>query len=268
MTYTSHNNTQTIYKIYKYAYDKGVNVALNEAEESKRYKSFKKEVEKAIFEQIVYILTEKNYFDTFMLVVQKSESFLETQIKSILAYVALDKMVDFKSFLTWAGERGGQAFVDKMEVQATFGLTNKNVIKYFDDYSKLLISSVDDYTKRWLAKEIQAGLKEGLSPSQIQDAITKKARDFSKIRAERIVLTETATAMVTVEVESMVRSGINEYIWRTSLDERVCPICGPLEGQQFKVRTGRKPPGHVSCRCYLEEVIPQNWISANIWLGA
>lgn len=274
MIYSQSSITQTVNKIYKYAYDKGVNAALLAAEDSKTYKKFQKDLEKAIFQQIVFILREKNYFDTLMVLVGKSESFLETQIKSLLAYVALDKIVDFKSFLVWAGERGGQSFLDKAEISGVFGLKNQQVINYFDDYSKLLISSVDDYTKRWLAKQIQDGLKEGLTPFEIQQKITRLGREFSAIRAERITLTETARAMTTVEIEAASRAGVTEIIWQTSQDERVCPICGPMEGKQARIGgffAGGydQPPAHVSCRCYIKEVLPRNYEKpANIWLGA
>ena len=37
--------------------------------------------------------------------------------------------------------------------------------------------------------------------------------------------------------------------WQTSGDERVCPICGPLAGQEFRSGEGPAPPLHVNCRC-------------------
>jgi len=48
--------------------------------------------------------------------------------------------------------------------------------------------------------------------------------------------------------------------WFTVLDDRVCPICEPLHGvtirfnDSFSSRgfVGLSPPGHVSCRCFLE----------------
>jgi hypothetical protein len=38
-------------------------------------------------------------------------------------------------------------------------------------------------------------------------------------------------------------------IWRTSGDERVCPICGPLAGLEYQVGEGPLPPLHGNCRC-------------------
>lgn len=45
-----------------------------------------------------------------------------------------------------------------------------------------------------------------------------------------------------------------EQVWRTSGDERVCPICGPLNGKRksegWSGVTG-PPPAHVNCRCWV-----------------
>ncbi len=37
--------------------------------------------------------------------------------------------------------------------------------------------------------------------------------------------------------------------WRTTADERVCPICGPLAGLEFEADIGPQPPLHHNCRC-------------------
>jgi hypothetical protein len=45
------------------------------------------------------------------------------------------------------------------------------------------------------------------------------------------------------------RVGVRKLEWMTMEDERVCPICGPLDGKVFD--TGRFPsqPAHPNCRC-------------------
>jgi SPP1 gp7 family putative phage head morphogenesis protein len=258
--------------IYKYAYDSGVNAALTTVEESKTYKKFKKTLEKALFKQIVFVVKENNYMDTLVMLA-KGESPLENQIKAYLSYVLLEDEVDFPEYLVWAGTQGGQAAYDKLVIYAVFVLQNKNFIAYFNDYSNLLIKSVDDYTKRWIADKIQDGKNSGLSVYEIVDTIVSDGRDISRIRAERIVLTETSKAMATVELEAAKRAGIKDIKWRTSQDERVCPICGPLEGVVTQIGkpfsgTIYHTPAHVSCRCYMDEIQPTNWLPpTKVWLG-
>lgn len=41
-------------------------------------------------------------------------------------------------------------------------------------------------------------------------------------------------------------------VWRTSGDERVCPVCGPLAGLEYEAGAGPLPPLHGNCRCVRE----------------
>lgn len=38
-------------------------------------------------------------------------------------------------------------------------------------------------------------------------------------------------------------------VWRTAADERVCPVCGPLDGGEWPADAGPQPPAHPNCRC-------------------
>ncbi len=40
--------------------------------------------------------------------------------------------------------------------------------------------------------------------------------------------------------------------WRTAVDERVCPACGPLDGRVWPEHEGPMPPLHEHCRCARE----------------
>jgi SPP1 gp7 family putative phage head morphogenesis protein len=44
-------------------------------------------------------------------------------------------------------------------------------------------------------------------------------------------------------------AGIEEVMWVTAGDERVCEECRPLDGQVF--RLDQVPPKHWGCRCIL-----------------
>jgi hypothetical protein len=43
---------------------------------------------------------------------------------------------------------------------------------------------------------------------------------------------------------------VNYEIFWTRYDERVCPVCGPLHGQEFREGQGPHPPLHAHCRCW------------------
>lgn len=265
----------TPFQIYKIARQQGINVGLERVERSPKYKEFKKNIREGIENQIMVLVNNSNLVDTLTMLA-KADNPLLSQVGLFMAYAAVEN--DWKNiipaYLVWAGEQGGQNFLDKVEIDAVFGLQNKKFISYFNDRSKLVIKSVDNTTKKWIAEIIQESKQSGLSTSQIIDKMVTEIPGFTKIRAERIALTETANAMSLVEIESAKKMGFTEMIWRTSRDERVCPICGPLEGRRKKfdeVFDGiyNRPPAHVSCRCDLEEVIPDTWQKpTSIWLGA
>jgi hypothetical protein len=42
---------------------------------------------------------------------------------------------------------------------------------------------------------------------------------------------------------------VYEVFW-TRFDERVCPVCGPLHGREYRQGQGPHPPLHGNCRCY------------------
>lgn len=79
---------------------------------------------------------------------------------------------------------------------------------------------------------------------------------FGEVRAQRIAVTETTRAFA--EGQKLVRDQLQrgglrlERVWRTSMDERVCPICGAVadkrESDGWDGLSG--PPAHVNCRCW------------------
>jgi SPP1 gp7 family putative phage head morphogenesis protein len=263
---------RTINRIEKAVYKKGINVALYNAEHSKTYILFQQDLQRALFAEIKTV-ADVETIDGFLLLTKGANPSLELAIGVAIGIKLLKDNIDLGAFLVWAGTQGGQSAMDKANIEGTFLLKNQELINYFDDYSKLIINSVDDYTKRWIAGKIQQGKDQMLSPKEIAQTLIDEGKAISKIRAERIVLTETAKAMTLVENEANKKYGIEEIVWRTSLDERTCPICLPLEGEKitigklFSVGT-EGPPAHVSCRCFTESIIPQSWEAPSyIWTG-
>jgi len=254
---------KTRLRIEKAVYDNGINAALYHVENSKWYKAFRTEVKEAILSQIKEVITKKNV-ENFMLFVKVKNANINliTQITTIMTRIA--DLLGMTDYLIRAGREGGQAFFDKNGIEGSFVLKNEKVIEYFKDHSNLLIESVDTTTKEWLASKLQEGKDLLMTPQEIVDFIMQESDVFTEVRAEMIVLTETANAMMVTELATAEEYGIKEIIWRTSIDDRVCPICLPLEGS--KTTIGKSfpdgyfhPPAHPNCRCFIEEVIPKDW---------
>ena len=75
---------------------------------------------------------------------------------------------------------------------------------------------------------------------------------FGPSRAELIASTETTQAFQ--EGNELLWVSLGALVvgkeWRTQNDERVCPICGPLDGKIIPLTSDEKPPAHPRCRCY------------------
>lgn len=52
-----------------------------------------------------------------------------------------------------------------------------------------------------------------------------------------------------VEVDASTVHPVAWTRWFTVEDERVCPECGPLDGEVWPEGDGPSPPLHVNCRC-------------------
>ena len=87
-------------------------------------------------------------------------------------------------------------------------------------------------------------------------------RAFGAGRSETISATETTRAAT--EGEESVLADLRKQgaaitsLWRTSEDERVCPICRPLDGEDqhlWSQKFSMGPPAHPRCRCWLEHHI-------------
>lgn len=266
--------------VQKVIYENRVNVALEQAEEDPVTVKFRKDLAGGFEIQIDTVAKEGTIEDLLVFVKARKNPSLIMEVAQLLAQKSVANYVDFEVWLIWAGTQGGQAALDKLEVDGIFRLTNPGLTDFFADYSNLLIEDLDEYSSEWLSSQIVQGKERGLTPQEIANGIADQSDQFSQMRAERVVMTELAHAMTTVELETARRLEIEEKIWRTSQDELVCPICLPLDGRRIninkrfravtpknKVSLVQGPPAHPNCRCFIEEVIPKAWEIDDVWLG-
>jgi len=80
---------------------------------------------------------------------------------------------------------------------------------------------------------------------------------FGPVRAQMIAVTETTRAYSQASnlyQQLLAETGFETVrVWRTRHDERVCPVCGPLEGvteNAWPPNLQSGPPAHVNCRCW------------------
>ena len=118
-----------------------------------------------------------------------------------------------------------------------------------------LVRNITDNTRKQLQNALQTYLDTpGMTLEEVEALI---APAFSQARAERIAVTEITRA------NAASANGLQEHyrekhgltyrrIWQTHEDDRVCPICRPLDGKDEREWSDRfpgGPPAHPNCRC-------------------
>ena len=117
----------------------------------------------------------------------------------------------------------------------------------------------------------------GVTPKRARDMALRDAARRHRSRAYTVARTELATAyntgahQATKEAQERGYLGRMVKVWSTADDERVCKICGPMEGKEAEMddnfqgirgswSTRLHPPAHPGCRCavlYVEKEPPE-----------
>jgi hypothetical protein len=177
----------------------------------------------------------------------------------------------FSDFLILVFNMGGQDFLNKHNIPATFELTNPEVIDSVKATGKLVLSGVDDTTASWVADQIIQGRADGLSNADIASNIRDAVPDTYDGRAERIVRTETSRMVGHSENLTATNNGASHKEWVTVSDGGVCSICQGNEdagtiGLDSAFPSGdQQEPAHPNCRCLVEYHFTP--FMGSIWAG-
>jgi SPP1 gp7 family putative phage head morphogenesis protein len=120
-------------------------------------------------------------------------------------------------------------------------------------YSFDLVQGINRTSQGRLQTAVSDWFRE---PTTIRDLQNELAPTFGKQRAKLIAQTETTRAAHEGAVAGYEQSGVVAGLqWQTSADERVCPVCGPLQGTNLPMRGGSTPPAHPGCRCWTIPIV-------------
>ena len=105
-----------------------------------------------------------------------------------------------------------------------------------------------------LSRHLANGLAQGLGPTEIARNMRKSIGTLTKTRAEVIARTEVIAAHAEGQLDGFEMLGVEEVgilaEWSTAGDDRVCPLCGELEGAVMTIKEARGLiPRHPNCRC-------------------
>ena len=136
-----------------------------------------------------------------------------------------------------------------------YTLVNKDARRWAETYSYELVSGIDETTQAHLRQSIKQWMDNGLPLRSLKRELVPI---FGRDRAELIATTEVTRAYAEGNRFAYAASGVvEEILWRTATDERVCPVCGPLADKYAPLKTGFPgvkggfPPAHPRCRCWI-----------------
>lgn len=148
-------------------------------------------------------------------------------------------------------------------------LANDAARRWADQYAGELITEINATSLERTRRAVAAWIENGEPLEMLIEDLTPI---FGRQRAELIASTEVTRAYARANRDSYLAAGFTRWEWRTAADERVCPICGPLNGQTVRIdeaferflpdealdmvrRSFSSPPAHPRCRCWVVPVI-------------
>jgi len=145
------------------------------------------------------------------------------------------------------------------------------------------LESVTSAAAPAVRETLTEGLAEGVNPKEMARRLTETVRGLQRTRAEVLARTEVINSYAEATLDRYDRVGVDGVTvsgeFATADDDRVCPICNALEGEEFATDAMRtatfefdpstapdavesdggtypvKPPVHPQCRCAILPVI-------------
>jgi SPP1 gp7 family putative phage head morphogenesis protein len=146
----------------------------------------------------------------------------------------------------------GEAQVATIGMGFDWTLPHTQAAEWASQYAGELITRINETTRN----RVQIAVSEWFNNGDPLDELRKELEPlFGRARAQMIAQTETTIAAAEGNNLAFAEAGIERWTWATARDERVCNICGPLEGvtvvrgEEFAPGI-TKPAAHPRCRCW------------------
>ncbi len=125
-----------------------------------------------------------------------------------------------------------------------------------NQYTGQLIQQITDTNRRIVQEATSRWINNGESLASL---VRDLEPHFGKKRADLIATTEVTRAYFEANEQAYRATGqVEQMEWRTAVDERVCPICGPRHGKRTNLGgdwDGVRIPAHPRCRCWIVPVV-------------
>ena len=161
-------------------------------------------------------------------------------------------------------EAGGELLPPGYELLINWDYFNQGAIDYLRNWGLSYAQGITNTTQKQTINIISDWIQSGRDMDYLKSKLTPI---FGKTRANMIAVTETTRIYAEGNQLAWKSTGLVEANrWATARDDRVCPICAPLDGMivalgenGFTTEAGdiglTGPPAHVNCRCGLMPVV-------------
>ncbi|KCZ71606.1 phage putative head morphogenesis protein, SPP1 gp7 family [Candidatus Methanoperedens nitroreducens] len=118
------------------------------------------------------------------------------------------------------------------------------------------LKGISDEQSKQIIEQLTTGIQRGEGIPELAGRITDRVDHIGIQRATVMARTETINAFTQGTIIRYQQHDIEETEFITAQDERVCPVCGPLDGKVFRLDSDHVvPPVHPQCRCVLLPII-------------
>lgn len=136
---------------------------------------------------------------------------------------------------------------------------------FVSQYALSTAATITETSRRHAIDAISQWAGTGKPLDDLVDALTPM---FGANRARMIAVTETTRAVAEGNLAAWRQEEVWGKRWMTVQDDRVCPICAPLDGMIVELESNgftteigdiglTAPDAHIGCRCYLQPVLVQ-----------
>ena len=189
-------------------------------------------------------------------------AFWDDEMRSLLAVLM--------PFLIRGAEAGvalQAATVQSLGVAVDWTIPYTEAADWARKYGGKLVRGVTRTTRDRVGVNVSNWIESGESlPSLVRQL--QGDHGFSRARAKLIAITETTASYSRGEMTAageLEKEGYFDYEkeWQTAMDDIVCPICKPLQGERvsgvntnFDTTAGsiKGPPAHPGCRCWVNTI--------------